>query len=425
MTTHTFRISLLALSVSALTACGGGGGGGGNTGNEVIEPTPDPVVNPALALINHDADSQFNGTGVRVAIYDSGINANHDQFEGLALSQFSGSFYSFTTIDSNSNVVRNLAETPNDDEDEDFSATNNGRAGHGTAVASALLGVSGGVSPDVELTFVDVNNAEETDSNNNVIDVDPIAVRPDSSAALLHTAENADILGLNFANYSITNVSTVIVEDGISNEAIWDDIAATDIAMIAAAGNEGYSYSDIFVNTATVPECTDQEYDNSTGYERERCSALRFDRGTDYPTALIPEYQDLIITVGAVSSSFELERYSNFPGDDCGLQERWMVAPGTVGAADYDSDTNIVTQSGTSFATPLVTGAAAAVAEAFPSLSNRAVLRLLLSTADQSFAGYNAEEHGQGLLDLEAALAATPSNYADGVPNNLREICAP
>ncbi len=418
----SLSVAVSSFILTTLTACGGGGGGSDENsgGNLTPEPTPNP--NPALALINHDADSPFDGTGVRVAIYDSGINASHDEFSDLVLSQFSGSFYSYTEVQG-TDVVRILDETPNDDEDEDFSDSNNGRAGHGTGVASALVGNTRGVSSDSELFFFDVNNLEETDGSGNVIAVDPIAVRPDSSAALLHTAENADLLGLNFANYSITNVATVIVEDGISNESTWDNIVTNDVGMIAAAGNTGYSFSDIFVNTDTVPECTDEEFDNATGYERDRCIALRFDRGSDYPTTLIPAYEEQIMIVGAVNASLELERYSNFPGDSCDLQERWMVAPGTITAADYDSDTDIVTQSGTSFAAPLVTGAAAAVAEAFPSLSNKAVLRLLLSTADRSFTGYNADEHGQGLLDLKAALSANPSDYADGAPDNLRSIC--
>jgi subtilisin family serine protease len=430
MTHRAFKLSVLALSVSALTACGGGGGGGGggseNPSNPNVPPVTEdtPETNPALALINHDADSEFDGSLVNVAIYDSGIRATHEQFADLAISQYSGSIYSYSIV-ANANVISVLGETPNDDEDADFTDSNDGRAFHGNAVASTIAGNTFGVSPDSELFVYDVNNNAETDGNDNVTSVDPVFALPDVSSALLHTAENAGWpLGLNFANYSITDVATVLIDDGISEEYIWDDIVAnTDVGMIAAAGNDGYSFSDIYVNTATVPECTDEEFDNATGYERERCRALAFERGSNYPTTLFPEYKEHIVIVGAVSASLELERYSNYPGDSCELQERWMVAPGTVRAADAFSDTDLQTISGTSFATPLVTGAAAAVAEKFNSISNHAVLRLLLSTADRSFAGYNAEEHGQGLLDLEAALAANPADYLVGVPNNLRAIC--
>ena len=101
-----------------------------------------------------------------------------------------------------------------------------------------------------------------------------------------------------------------------------------------------------------------------------------------------------------------------------------MVAPGTVTGAAAQSNTGTVYVSGTSFASPLVAGAAALVKEAFPSLSNHGVLRLLLSTANRAFESYNPELHGQGLLDVEAALAADPANYLDGVPGNLRKICS-
>jgi hypothetical protein len=74
------------------------------------------------------------------------------------------------------------------------------------------------------------------------------------SAALLHTADNATRLGLNFANYSITGISTVLVLDGVSDEPIWDKIAASDVGIITSANNDGYSYSDVFVNLDTVPK---------------------------------------------------------------------------------------------------------------------------------------------------------------------------
>lgn len=414
MNNRAFGLSFLTLSVSLLSACACGGGGGGDAPPEIAPPAA-ATLNPALDLINKDPDSTFNGAGVRVAVYDTGINATHDEFAGLNLSQFSGSFYSFTTINGSFELVKNLSETPNDDEDEDFSDTNQGRAGHGTAVASAIAGNPRGVSPDSQLYVFDINNAEIEDSSGNVIGADPISVRPDATAALLHTAENVDLLSLNFANYSITNIATVNVDPDISNEAIWNDIEATAVGMIAGAGNEGLSFSDLYLGTAPIPECSAE---GASLDMKLRC-IRRSDRE---PTSLAfgSKYREVLITVGAVNSDLELEGYSNYPGNSCELQERWMAAPGTINAADYDDNSNIVTVFGTSFATPLVTGAAAAVSEA-TSLANRAVLRLLLSTADQSFDGYNAEEHGQGMLDLEAALAADPNDYI--ASGTTRAIC--
>jgi subtilisin family serine protease len=124
-----------------------------------------------------------------------------------------------------------------------------------------------------------------------------------------------------------------------------------------------------------------------------------------------------------VDQNSERERYSSVPGDDCRIQERWMVAPGTVTGAVAQSNTGTTTASGTSFAAPQVAGAAALVKEAFPSLSNHGVLRLLLSTASREFAAYNPDLHGQGLLDVGAVLAADPAKYLDGTPDNLRAIC--
>jgi hypothetical protein len=58
-----------------------------------------------------------------------------------------------------------------------------------------------------------------------------------------------------------------------------------------------------------------------------------------------------------------------------------------------------------------VTGAAALVKGQFPTLSNAAVLQILLDTADSSFDGYDAAIHGQGMLDIEAALNINPTDY--------------
>lgn len=62
-------------------------------------------------------------------------------------------------------------------------------------------------------------------------------------------------------------------------------------------------------------------------------------------------------------------------------------------------------------ATALATAAAVKVKEKFPQLSNKAVLQVLLDTADKTSPYYQKRLHGQGLLDLEAALNIDPNDY--------------
>ena len=65
--------------------------------------------------------------------------------------------------------------------------------------------------------------------------------------------------------------------------------------------------------------------------------------------------------------------------------------------------------SGTSLSAPLVSGAIALLMEHFArqSMTSRQVAARLLATANDTFTGYDENEVGQGILDIEAALAAT------------------
>lgn len=117
--------------------------------------------------------------------------------------------------------------------------------------------------------------------------------------------------------------------------------------------------------------------------------------------------------VGATDENGEAMRSdSNTPGSNALWQDRFIVAPGTaIEGADYTDAGETRTDSGRSMAAPLVTGAAALVKEKFPELTNRQVLQVLLDTASKSIPGYDVAIHGQGLLDVEAALSVDPYAY--------------
>ena len=61
--------------------------------------------------------------------------------------------------------------------------------------------------------------------------------------------------------------------------------------------------------------------------------------------------------------------------------------------------------SGTSFAAPRITGAAALVMQKYPNLTAGEVKTVLLDSADTNFASYSLETHGRGILDVGAALS--------------------
>jgi hypothetical protein len=107
-----------------------------------------------------------------------------------------------------------------------------------------------------------------------------------------------------------------------------------------------------------------------------------------------------VLVVGAVDSANNMPSWSNRAGS---TRNYYLVAPGvsitsTSGTADYTS------MSGTSMATPVVSGAAAVVWGAWPYLKgNQVVDSLLLSATDLGAAGVDAT-FGRGLLNLAAAM---------------------
>lgn len=96
-----------------------------------------------------------------------------------------------------------------------------------------------------------------------------------------------------------------------------------------------------------------------------------------------------------------------------------IVAEGSWEGATASSDASYDFATGTSFAAPMVAGALALLAEAFPDLPASALRARLLASADNSFAGFTAagtveivpgfshafsNEFGHGFLDIKAAL---------------------
>ena len=125
---------------------------------------------------------------------------------------------------------------------------------------------------------------------------------------------------------------------------------------------------------------------------------------TSYPAA----YDD-VVSVGAVAENRRRSRFSS-TGRHIDL-----VAPGSnilstvpVKRSAYREETEYVTWSGTSMATPHVTAAAALVAAAHPGWSPRQVSRRLRSSAAELAPMRGSrwtQSYGAGLLDLKTALS--------------------
>ncbi len=117
-----------------------------------------------------------------------------------------------------------------------------------------------------------------------------------------------------------------------------------------------------------------------------------------------------------------------------------LAAEGTWVGATNASDTSYEFATGTSFATPMVSGALALLGEAFPDLTPHDLRIRLLASADNTFSGFNAsgqvelvegffhrisDEWGHGFLDVRAALlpiGPTAATLGDG---SIYEVSGP
>lgn len=109
-----------------------------------------------------------------------------------------------------------------------------------------------------------------------------------------------------------------------------------------------------------------------------------------------PELQGHFVNVVALNNLGTLAGYSN----KCGVTQNYCIAaPGSY-LQTTASETKV---SGTSFATPIVSGAIATIKEAFPYMSATQITQLLFTTATDLGAPGIDSVYGWGLLNMEKA----------------------
>lgn len=317
------------------SACTSGGGGGGD--DAPLPPaafeTKEYRASYGLGAIN--ASSAYaagaTGSGVRVAVIDTGIDLDHPEFAGaIAGASVDIVTGEFATID-----------------DPD---------GHGTAVAGVVAArkndaLSHGVAFDARLLVVRADALGSCASG-------CAFASGDLAAATDYAVDH----GAGVINYSLgggTALAPVL-------EAALTRAVAGDTLLVFAAGNQGAA-------DPTFPA-------QFAGSEAAAGQA---------------------IAVGAVGSDNAIASFSNRAGASA---DHFLVAPGVsllVPAAGGGS----ALVSGTSFAAPHVSGAAALLLQAAPHLSAVEVASLMLDTATDLGAPGTDPVYGRGLLDLEAALS--------------------
>ena len=374
------RTSLLASALAMVLSGCGGGGGGSNTRPDAPPttppvsppvsppvtppptsppPPPQPAIDAHLSLINAQtaAMNGHDGSGVRIGIVDSGVNRNHPALAGRVVANF-------TYVDPRVN------NTAIDDV-----------VGHGTTVAQLAAGKPfgrwpGGVAQGAQIVSARI-----------IADKEP---EDDGSG---EGNEVTGALGLAPIHDDLIAAGVKIMNNSWGG-LYWKDANAT--APIAAEYRPFIQANGGLVVFAAG---------NDSQASPSDMAALPSQPG---PNGTLPaaDLEKGWLTVAALDTAkpTQLEWYSNA----CGVAMRYcLVAPGTVmftGTNDTAGNPTYWYGSGTSFAAPLVSGAAALVWQQFPNFSNDLVRQTLLGTAtDLGAPGVDAV-FGYGLLNVDKAL---------------------
>ncbi|CAM5292579.1 MULTISPECIES: S8 family peptidase [Streptomyces] len=274
----------------------------------------------------------YDGTGVTVAVLDTGIDATHPDVSASIVGQ------------------------------TDFTGSPHGAKdghGHGTHVASTVLGSGAaskglrkGVAPGAKLLVGKVcNDAGEC---------------PDD--AIIAGMDWAAHSGAKVVNMSLGGEPT----DGTDpmSQALNELSRTTGTLFVVAAGNSGFVAQKV----------------------------------------VTPGSADDALTVAAVDKNDEMAQFSNRgPRIGDGAAKPDIAAPGVDIVAARAAGTAMgtpvdqyyTTASGTSMATPHVTGAAAIIAQQHPELTGQQIKALLMDTA--SDLGHDMYAQGTGLVDLATA----------------------
>ncbi len=300
---------------------------------------------PAIGAENLD----YNGTGVKVAVLDTGIYSHPDL-----------------------NII-NTKRFIEEGESTDFN-------GHGTHVAG-IIGSSGessggiyrGVAPGVSLIDVHVGNASGGILDGDVIEAIQWASKPISSGGA-----GADIISMSFGD-------DLFYENRLLSQAISNAKKDYGTIFVVSAGNSGPNYYTggtpaTHIDTISVGATDDT---NALASFSSWGPSLSY---IGYPDVVAPGVD--IISTASPRSLIEKEKillkeFFNFPG-----------------SADY------IPLSGTSMSCPMVAGAIALLKQAFPNITAETARIALLEGANKlpNFEDNDFLKIGAGLINVSASL---------------------
>lgn len=346
----------------ALSACGGGGGGGGigSTPPPALAPAPPPTPTPTptppptpppppTTNFNTAEYQRSNGAVSSGAItaWQNGATGKGvklavvDSGINPSLAEFSG------RIDSASRDVAGNRGLGDDD-------------GHGTAVTATAAAARNdaqnvGVAFDATILSFRADSPGSCSTNDGCEFYDSAIAQGIDAARLA----GARVINLSLGGSSPGNQLLSAMERAVN----------AGVILVISGGNDGE--------------------DPQLG-------------GNADPFALVPaqNFSGQVIIAGALSGGLtNLASFSN----RAGAGQSWYLAALGSGVRTVDQTGAATAWSGTSFSAPIITGAVALMAQAFPNLTAAQIVDLLFRTADDLGAAGDDPVFGQGRLNIGRA----------------------
>lgn len=311
-----------------------------------------------------NAWDQITGGEIVVAVIDSGVDVDHEdladniwvntgEVAGNNIDDDGNGFIDDTQGWDFVNDDNDPTPAPNNIDDDGDTSIDAGVT-HGTHVAG-LVGAEGnnntgvaGVAWEIEIMPL------------RSLDDEGIGTDPDIAEAMEYAVDNgADIINLSLGAYGNSSTLQAGVDYALNN----------DVVVVAAAGNDGLDLA----SDAFYPACSEG-----------------------------------VIGVAATNVADQAASFSNFGGDCINL-----AAPGSsifstlyTDDPDHGFTADYGYLSGTSMATPIVTGAAALVKASNPTLNRQEIADALTNSTDDVGLG---ADYGTGRLNVANALEAATS----------------
>ncbi|MFA5856266.1 MAG: S8 family serine peptidase [Candidatus Pacearchaeota archaeon] len=285
----------------------------------------------------------YNGSGMKIAIIDTGINYTHPDLGGcIGINCKVIGGYDFVNYDTN----------PMDDH------------GHGTHCAgiAAGSGVLKGVAPGAKLYSYKVLNSAGSGSSSAIIAGIERAVDPNNDGNL---SDKVDVISMSLGGSGNP--------DDLMSQAV-DNAVNSGVIAVVAAGNSGPSNNTI----------------NSPGTSREAITVGAVDK-----TKILASFSSRgpVVWAGGTINKPDVVA----PGVSICAAEH-----DNAWSDKKCLDNNHVAISGTSMATPHVAGMAALVKQKHPDWSAQDIKNVIMKTADNL--GYSQNFQGKGLVNIKRAI---------------------